>query len=268
MLAIIAAFKIEIKGFLKTADFRVTSESGPLRFLTSEPGNNVVAVYGALGKERATRATETVISRYDANVVVSTGFAGGVRPGLRTGQVVICEDLFAIDSEDALWDPDALKRRACHVPTPDLIEAMNRNLVRQRQRPVGFEGCISLHDIAMSSRLKKLLGLRLPVGAVDMESYWVCETAQRNKVAQMVLRSVLDTVEQDLPGIVVSGGTGDGNIGPADAMRYLVRHPEDIPATVGLAARARTAQKSLSSCLQTITDMYKEGDIYVVSNDG
>ena len=91
MLAIVAAFKEEIKDYLKVGQFKITDRNEYLRAYLSKSLPDVVVIVGGFGKDRSQEAVEFAIERYRANAIISPGFAGGARAGLTSGDLFVCE---------------------------------------------------------------------------------------------------------------------------------------------------------------------------------
>ena len=85
-----------------------------------------------------------------------------------------------------------------------------------------------------------------------MESFWVCETAARNGVPNMVVRAVLDPAEQSLPPFV-DIAADDGSSRWRRALVYAMRRPGNVPGLVRLAVQAKKAQGSLAAFLRVMT---------------
>ena len=100
MRAIVAAFREEIRDYLKRGKFRVADRDDSLRFYyQSRLVPEVVVVEGGPGKQRAVDATEQLIERYNPDLIISAGFAGSVQEGIKTGDLFICDRLLSMSRE-------------------------------------------------------------------------------------------------------------------------------------------------------------------------
>jgi adenosylhomocysteine nucleosidase len=84
-VAMVAALEREIRALVKGWS-RVGREHEGRRFKFFESGEAVL-VCGGIGAEAARRATEAVIALYQPELVLSVGFAGGLDPVLRVGDI-------------------------------------------------------------------------------------------------------------------------------------------------------------------------------------
>ena len=249
MLAIVAAFKDEVKDYIAARKFRVKVRDGSVRFYESKSTPEVVVVDGAVGRVRAVDAARSVIRRYSPDLILSAGFAGGVQQGLKAGDVFLCDRLMAIEGPAMFWElDDALERSAGQLSFLDgLVQNAERNGSSCR-----LSGCLSVPDMVQSSSMKSWIGPTFPVSIIDMESYWVNEVAAECNIPHAVVRTVLDPVEQTLPAFVGKGVTYEGARSWERAARYLVSRPTEAPRLLHLASQVRVARASLGKILTTL----------------
>src|SRR5260370_31641762 len=85
-VAIVAALEREVHGLLK--QWRVIEKEHVGRRFRFFENDDVVLVCGGIGADSARRAAEAVIAIYAPGVVYSVGFAGGLDPGMRVGDIL------------------------------------------------------------------------------------------------------------------------------------------------------------------------------------
>ena len=246
MLGIVTAFKQEIKGYLKSYEFRVVDRDNSLRFHRSTRQPNVVVAEGAVGRERAEASTRQLIERYKPDGILSAGFAGAVRAGLKPGDLFLCDRLMSIEDPPAWWRADEARERPLGNggPPNDLTSAIRGALDRY-----ALCGCLSVPTFISSSSTKAWIGETFPVSIIDMESYWVSETATAYGIPHAVVRAVFDPLDQTLPPFV-GRVTGDER-GPRlqAAMRYIFTKPGHTPTLIHLSMQAKAASASLTKFL-------------------
>ena len=162
--------------------------------------------------------------------LLSFGTAGGLRPGLPPGTVVIATailspagDEFEIDGEWAARLENALK------PSLDTVRAP----IAGADNPVA--------DVAA----KAALGRSSKAAAVDMESHAVARVGASAGLPAMALRVIADPAERRLPPSLVAALASER--GPL-ARRVLLEtrgRPGDLPALARLAVDYRRALRSL-----------------------
>ena len=246
MLAIVAAFRQEIGGYLKEGDFRAVAQDGLLRFYESPSVSDVVVVEGGVGRSGAGEAATQVIERYQPDAVVSAGFAGGVRGGLKAGDLYVCDRLLSVEGPAVTWRAeDAVERPAGDTA---LVEQLSNTAGPRRQR-YGVCGCLTVPALAWTKSMKEWIGSTFPVSIIDMESFWVGEKAAEREVPHLAVRTVLDPVEQTLPRFVARlVGERSWRRWPR-AARELAIGPLETPRLFALASQAKIARAALAGFL-------------------
>jgi len=248
--AIVAAFKREVDHYLRQGGFKLVAEQGPARFYQS-PDPELLVVEGGVGKQGSQEATKLAIERYRPDFIVCAGFAGGVRPGLGPADLVVCDRLLSIEGPAALWTPEAVKER--QPLDPELVQMLTN--AKTDLQPFTWCGCLSVPEFVPSSSMKSWIGATFPVSIIDMESYWVSETAAAHSIPHLVVRSVLDTVDETLPPIVGDAFGAQDGPGWGRAAKYIVRNPMQAPGLIRLAKQVKAAGASLSRFLTALHDI-------------
>lgn len=248
-LAIIAAFRHEIGGYLRRGGFREAARSGGLRFHRSESVPRVVAVEGCLRREAAREGARIAASRFGAEMIASVGFAAGAKPAQRSGGVLICDRLIRVDGPAFTWSRDSAHEIR---PAAALLE---RTLAQTNAAELGYRtgGCVTVPQFVANSSMKAWLGRAFDASALDMESYWVAEASAAARLPWIAVRAILDPVEQDVSAFV--GETlGDGRIRRGfRAVRHLSARPSDAPGLVKLASQVKRCGGELSEFLTRLT---------------
>jgi adenosylhomocysteine nucleosidase len=142
---------------------------------------SVAIVHGGVGSAGAARAAEALLAGHQPAWVISAGLAGGLRPGLRRGHIVMADAIHALDGRRLTLDlkipeQELAGRSGLHVGP---LLAVDRVIVRaSEKRELGQQhGCL----------------------AADMESWSVAEVCRLAKVRFLAVRVISDTVDEDLP---------------------------------------------------------------------
>ncbi len=147
--------------------------SGAPRGGAGSPVRYLVAGMGP----RSAAAVRRRLAREKFSLVVSAGFAGGTRPGFKTGDL---------------------------VQATEVVEAGTG----RRHEPVAFTGLdgdcaagvfVTVERPLQSSAEKKELGARYGGVAVEMETAGVARAAEEAGVPWIALRAILDPMEAPLP---------------------------------------------------------------------
>ena len=239
MLAVVAAFQDEIKDYLTTGDFRIAARGDAARFYLSEKEPEVIVVEGAIGRHRAQDATTELIARYKPDFILSAGFAGGVRAGLSPGDLFVGGLLLSIDGPAVFWGAaDVTEHQLREEP---VLNALVCGPEDESQAGVAC-GCLSVPQVVSSPLMKAWIGSTFPVSIIDMESFWVCQTAAASGIPHGMVRSVLDPMEQALPsyvGRVVEEGSRPSWI---RMVKGALTTPTEIPRLIHLTWQVRAAR--------------------------
>lgn len=100
MLAIVSAMQEEIALVQQSLTGVSSRTTGGREFLTGQlHGNRVVVVFSHWGKVAAAATIAQLLSSWPVRELVFCGVAGGVRPGLRIGDVVVADELIQHDMD-------------------------------------------------------------------------------------------------------------------------------------------------------------------------
>ena len=250
MIAVVAADSEEVKDYLVEGNFQVAHGEPVPRFYKSLSVRDVVIVEGGIGKEQAERATQEVIKRYAPEFIISAGFAGAVQPGLKAGDLFVCDRVWSIEGSPLHWKPDeAASRALLDTASKETLTGEIAGLAQEHS----YCGCLSVDLLVSNKSLKGWIGANFPVHIVDMESYWVSQMASEYAIPHLVLRSVLDPMEQTLPEFVEQAVAGQGQRNWMRALSYVLARPIETPRLLHLSRQTKLARTSLASLLRALT---------------
>jgi adenosylhomocysteine nucleosidase len=198
-------------------------------------GRRLVLIESGLGREAAARGTRALLIGHKPRWVISAGFAGGLHPSLRQGDILMANEIadltgrrLAIDFKIA---PDALAR------TPGLH--------------VGR--LLTVDSIVREPAEKQALGELHGALAVDMESSAVAEVCRDERVKFLSVRVISDAVDHELPADVdhlVRQKSTLGRIGAVTGA--IVRRPGSVKDMWQLKEDAIAASDRLAKFLTGI----------------
>jgi purine-nucleoside phosphorylase len=188
-----------------------------------QPKSGEVWVLGCAGVGAAVAFEKKLASAPRPNLVISTGLAGALQPGLKPGDLLIGED-----SDSAF-----LKR----------LENVS-----------GFawkRGRIATVDSVMAtSAAKARLAEQTSAHVCDMETARIAAICSHHNLRFAAIRVVSDSLAFEMPvppDVLANPSTGKPNL-PALAA-YLLRHPTKIPDFFQMVADASLAKKRLAEFL-------------------
>jgi adenosylhomocysteine nucleosidase len=165
---------------------------------------------------------------------VSAGVAGALRPQYQIGQILVARSVVA---ERA---PDGSSGRVFEASAP-LISFAEDCGATPANRFYSAERVIS--------RAEEKEHLGASADAVEMESFAVLSRARANGVPGAAIRSVSDTVDEDLPLDMNGVFTESGEVSIPRVLGQVAMRPQAIPKLVKLGHNSKLAAESLAAFL-------------------
>ncbi len=256
MITAVAALESELAGIRR--QMKIASSFSVGEALLEEgwlAGQECLLVQSGMGRQRAERALNHVLQRYQPSAVLSLGFCGALAAKLRAGDLVVCSQLLALLTMPSPLRPapslgllncDAqLVSRALRVDMPAPWGLARALALRRHMRAVGG-GCLTVPSVASHRQVKEWLSWNFTGAIVDMESYWLGSLAREAGVPFLAVRAVSDPLTESLPpldGLVDAFGRAKKKA----LSRYLLAHPITAGELLRLGLHVRRAQKSLTS---------------------
>jgi adenosylhomocysteine nucleosidase len=187
-----------------------------------EKHSNVQVILVGMGKRNAERAIRAALAKERPQLVLTCGFAGGLRPDLAMGTVV-----FAADPETGL--------------EPALLAA--------GARPARFH-CAD--RVAATMEEKRRLWEATGADAVEMESQVICAICREQKIPCATVRVILDTASEELPLDFNRLMTADQKLSYGKLALALARSPGKVGALLRMQKEAEAAAGKLAEVLGRI----------------
>lgn len=159
--------------------------------------------------EKARGLARDLVAR-GATRLLSFGIAGGLDQGLPLGTLILGEKVV---TDSAVWVCDA---------------AWQAQL--QQKLPHARAGLVWGSEILVAKATdKQALHHRYGCAIVDMESQCAAEVAAEFQLPLMVMRTICDRADMDVPDIVMATIAEDGSIDYRKTLLHVVRYPAQIP---------------------------------------
>ena len=212
MIGIIGAMEDEVVLLRQSLeDCRTESPGGGFEFFTGKlRGIPAAVLRSGIGKVNAAVGAALLIQRYGPSLVINTGSAGGIGPGLKVGDAVISTGLVYHDVDLTAFDyaPGQLPGQpAVFSAPPELIEGAGRaidGLKAEGRLPAALnhvQGIIASGDVFMHEPARiALLRQTFPdVQAVEMEGAAIAHTCALFKVPALIIRALSDVAGTESP---------------------------------------------------------------------
>lgn len=197
-IAIVCATKTEVTPFLgkldmKTCEKRALVEVYEGRFADTP----VVLVCCGVGKTNAAMVTQMLIDRYEADVIVNAGTAGGMDRSVGLFDVVVSSTCchHDVDAQMVLMDSYPYYPRGVFEADAGLVQAAQR-VAEGFEAPVRFGAMVSGEQFIDDQCRDDVIARHDPL-AVDMESAAMAQVCFANDAAFLSVRGITDTAEHD-----------------------------------------------------------------------
>ena len=188
----------------------------------------MATVISGVGGRCAAGAAKELIKSFRPDLVISTGYAGGLSPEVRVGDIIVTGEVIHESGKRVISrSVDGLN------PSPPV-----------RRGPI-----LTTNRFIPFSRDKKTLYAKFGASAVDMESFFLGEEAEKSNIPFLSIRAISDAVDQDLPQISHIVG-GDGRADLKKIALYFLAHPNMIFPSIDALIDIRKATKALNLYLK------------------
>ena len=198
--------------------FAVKEEAAPFRKLAAGRTDISVLITG-MGRGNAERTVRAALEDIHPSALLTAGFAGGLRPGLALGTVLVGDDS----------DPRLME---------ELIAAGGR-----RAKVFCSE------RVASTAAQKHQLHQQTAADAVEMESGRICALCRTAGIPSATVRVVLDTAEEDLPLDFNALMTPEQKLSAGKLALALAKSPGKIGALLRLQKQSAQAAQKLAEVL-------------------
>ncbi len=218
-IAIVAALEREVHPLVK--DWRSTERQHDGRQFRFFENDSCVLICGGIGASAARRAAEAIFSFFQPSTIYSVGFAGGLDPTLKVGDIV----------------------RPGRVV--DAGDGSSARLIHGDGVLVSFQ---SIANPTQKSKLRESFGAL----AVDMEAAAVARAAQQREIEFEVLKVISDESQFELPPFDRFVNS-EGKFSQGEFVLFAVARPWIWPQVFRLARNSGKASKALCVALRDVT---------------
>ncbi len=196
--------------------------------------DNVTLMVSGMGADNATRAARRLLEQ-GATALLSFGTAAGLAPQLRSGDLLLADQLR--DAAGTVHGVDEPWQQRLHAALAESVCVFRG-------------GICESHRVIASAADKAELYRQTGCLALDMESAALATLAGQVAVPFVSLRAIVDTADMHLPASLLAALDEDGNVSLKKLLPALLPRPVDWLALVRLAGGFRAASRSLAVCRQ------------------
>ncbi len=187
-------------------------------FKPRSPANAEVLITG-MGQHNARKTLGAALEHSRPGLVLSCGFAGALKPELKSGEIVFSAD-----------------------PNSGVGAAL-----------VGAGGKLSkfycADRVATTAQEKQVLRQTTGADVVDMESEAICAVCREAQIPCAIVRVILDRAEEDLPLDFNALMRADQSMNFPKLLLMLIKSPGKIGALLRLQQQSKAAAQRLASAL-------------------
>jgi adenosylhomocysteine nucleosidase len=199
-IGIIVALDDEAAGIAKALGSVRIEEAGGNTFTSgSFADHTLTLVQSGMGTVNAAAATQTLIDRFGAEVVLFSGIAGNLNPDLAIGDVVVGAKLHYLDTDAAMIAESAPFLQE-YASDPGLVELARETLDGIEDGAAQVKvGVIASGNYFVNApeQVQRVRATVPEVDCVDMESAAVSHIAAKNGVKSLIIRAMSDNCDQD-----------------------------------------------------------------------
>ena len=209
----------------------------------SSAGHEFLLVESGVGFDNAARAAEMLIRDGHPDLLISTGFCGGIVPELQAGDVVVAKNII-------------IANEVGFEEIPVLLSSIGQIFVA-RQEAIGKRvvggAFVSTSAIMSKKRLAGMLSGQYPNPVVEMESGAIAVIAAEHNIPLLAIRAVSDSAAEELGFSIDEFCDPDmRRIRPYKVMLTALRKPCIIPQLVRLSCSSRKAAESITAALSRL----------------
>jgi adenosylhomocysteine nucleosidase len=243
-IGIITAMPEEFRAVAKCLGTAAESRLGTYRSgRFNYGGHEVLLVESGMGFDNAVGAAKLLVHDGRPDLLISTGFCGGVAPELHAGDVVVAEHIIIANESDFEEVP---------VPFSPIGRTFVASQAAEGKRIVGGV-FVGTSTIMSKTRLAGMLSGRYQNLVEEMESAAIAGAVAELNIPLLAIRAVSDGAAEELGFSLEEFCAPDlRRISIHRVLLTILRKPGIIPQLVRLSRSSRRAAESLSASLSSL----------------
>jgi adenosylhomocysteine nucleosidase len=224
--------------------FALKEEAAPFRKIAAAQSGISILLTG-IGSQNAGKTVREFLGAHSPELVLTCGFAGGLNPELKPGEVV-----FEIENRREEFPEFQTKNEGEDLIGDSWNSSLREKLLAAGARPAKF---FCADRIAITVAEKKQLRHETGADAVEMESAAVHVVCRERGIPCATIRAISDTAGEDLPLDFNALARPDKNLDYGKLFLAIAQSPGKIGALINLQKKTRFAAEELAGVLGKIT---------------
>ena len=204
-VGIICAMDSEISGLISSIQNIETVTIADLVFHVGEVSDKIITIVKCgVGKVNAARCTQLLIDRFQPDLIINSGIAGGIDPELSVGDIVIAAEFIQHDfdvtafghAKGYLCTGECDDRPTVFRSDERLVSLLEETVRRADTKTALYKGRIATGDLFVSdSSMKQRIYREFHAAAVEMEGAAIAQTAAYSKTPFVAIRVISDQAD-------------------------------------------------------------------------
>jgi adenosylhomocysteine nucleosidase len=206
---------------------------------------NLQLLKTGVGVGNADRALRCCLEHARPRVVLGIGFAGGLSPKLRVGDVLLARNV---------------RGSSLTLVSAALLAAAAK--ISLDGTTIHFGTVITVNEILGKASLKRSLAGSLEsgeLGCVDMESLAIAQVCSEYRLPFLIARCITDGLGEDLPIDFDLCRKSDGSIDTGKVLRSAFFRPQALPALWQLHKRSKYCAENLALFVEKLLKLAAPG---------
>lgn len=217
--------------------------------LVREARADVALIETGEGIRNSERAVRSWLDQRAACAVLGIGFAGALSPSLAVGDLVIARSVRGADRAGESF-----------ISSPVLLSAAGQ----VRIEGMHFGAAITVDEIVGEASAKRRLATLLArdeIGCVDMESSAIARACGERKLPFLIVRSITDLLDEDLPLDFNRCRTVDGRVSAQRVIRAALARPRSFKGLLELKRRSDQCAERLAAFVRQLLCSIHQDDV-------
>ncbi|OGQ42302.1 MAG: hypothetical protein A2W61_06060 [Deltaproteobacteria bacterium RIFCSPLOWO2_01_44_7] len=236
-LLIVAALKDEVRPIKAEMTVDCTIHFKPATFYQGKIFNKEIGLLiTGVGVARMKKGLIQVLEQKKPTSILHVGFCGSCSPVAGLGALILGQGVVE-------------EKSRCHFVSETGLLEQAKKLCEEKQFSFQVGSIVTVDRIVSSPHEKADLGAVHKTMALDMEAAVVAEVASQRKIPWVVVKSILDPVDMELPNLEdCVEPTGEAR--PLMVVEHLFRKPQDLMKLPNIQYCASQARRSLTEFME------------------